>query len=486
MDKRPYIAKTHLKKSSKRPSRAAMLVALVCAISVPAFLIKHFTHQPQHESSLHPISLPKIIDEGTDSEAEITPVVHSTEVKVLDVKSFVFGITTAAKSKAVAIAKAQPKYKDNEWLTISPRSGDSMAAIFNRLGLSAKNLSAVLQKNPHKKILTAIKPSQKFQFLINKSQLEKLVIPINNIQTLIVYRTGQLYKTKIESKKLTIVNHYVTATVQGSLTASAQKHNIATKLVRQMTDVLGKQVNLTRSVRSGDQFSMVYEGIYAEDKLVGTGNILAMSFTNRGKTYQAIRHKKSNGTYEYFTAKGESFKKEKAFNRYPLKFSHISSTFALSRYHPILRYKRAHKGIDLAAPIGTPIRATGDGVIALIDRHNGYGNMIKIKHDQKYSSIYGHLLRFQKGLSKGSHVTRGQVIGYVGQTGLATGPHCHYELHVNNQPRNPTTIPLPTANPMSGRELASFKANANALLARLKRYEQTQLAAAGKKKNSVG
>ena len=133
-----------------------------------------------------------------------------------------------------------------------------------------------------------------------------------------------------------------------------------------------------------------------------------------------------------------SFKK--AFSRYPIKFSHISSTFALSRYHPILHYKRAHKGIDLAAPIGTPIQATGDGVIAIIDRHNGYGNMIKIKHDKTYSTVYGHMLRFQKGLSKGSKVKRGQVIGYVGQTGLATGPHCHYELHVNNQPRNPTTI----------------------------------------------
>src|SRR5690606_13274252 len=131
---------------------------------------------------------------------------------------------------------------------------------------------------------------------------------------------------------------------------------------------------------------------------------------------------------------GESFKK--AFSHYPIKFSHISSTFSNSRYHPLLHYRRAHKGIDLAASIDTPILAVGDGTISTIGRHNGYGNMIKIKHDNTYSTLYGHMLRFAKGISKGSRVKRGQVIGYVGQTGLASGPHCHYELHVHNQPRN--------------------------------------------------
>jgi murein DD-endopeptidase MepM/ murein hydrolase activator NlpD len=218
--------------------------------------------------------------------------------------------------------------------------------------------------------------------------------------------------------------------------------------------------------------------------MVKTGDIVAVSYTNRGKTYQAIRHTHANGESDYYTPQGTSLKK--AFSRYPIKFSHISSTFALSRYHPILHYKRAHKGLDLAAPIGTPIQAVGDGIIAIIDRHNGYGNMIKIKHDKTYSTIYGHMLRFQKGLYKGSKVKRGQVIGYVGQTGLATGPHCHYELHVKNQPRNPTTIGLPTAAPVPSREMAAFKSRSRTLFARLKLFEEANLASSGKRNIDVG
>ena len=232
-------------------------------------------------------------------------------------------------------------------------------------------------------------------------------------------------------------------------------------------------------MRAGDQFSIVYKAYYIDDKLVNTGEIYAVTYTNRGKTHEAIRHVDASGDYDYYTPQGASLKK--AFSRYPIKFSHISSSYNLSRYHPILHYRRPHNGVDLAAAIGTPVHATGDGRIAIIDRHNGYGNMVKVAHNQGYSSIYAHLLRFQKGLARGDHVKRGQVIGYVGQTGLADGPHCHYEFHVNQQPKNPTTIELPHASPVSSREMASFKAQAHTLLAQLKLYEEATLAAAGKK-----
>lgn len=429
-----------------------MSIALIIAFSLPYLLVKHFSNHKNSHFTRQSLSLPKLS----------------------------FG-----RTKVLTEAKDIPKKsKDNEWQIVTPRPGDSMAAIFNRLGLSAKNLHEVLDKNPHAKVLTAIKPNQQFQFLINKNRLEKLIIPVNNMQTLTIYRKDQSYKTQIDLKKMTSQEHYITATVKGSLYNTSQKLNIPAKLVRQMIEILNKEVDFSRAIRAGDQFSMVYEAHYVDDKLVETGDILAVSYTNRGKTYQAIRHTNSNGDHEYFTPKGTSFKK--AFTRYPIKYSHISSTFTVSRYHPILHYKRAHKGIDLAAPIGTPILATGDGVIEVIDRHNGYGNMIKIKHDQKFSTIYGHMLRFQKGLSKGSKVKRGQVIGYVGQTGLATGPHCHYELHVNNQPRNPTTIPLPTASPVPAHEMLAFKTRTNTLLARLKLFEEANLASKGKKNIDVG
>ena len=274
-------------------------------------------------------------------------------------------------------------------------------------------------------------------------------------------------------------NEYLTATVHGSLYSTAKRENLPFKLIKQMTDIFNWEIDFIKDIRSGDQISILYEAFYIEDKLVSTGDILAVMYTNRGEKHQAIRHISASGDHDYFTPQGVSLKK--AFSRYPIHFSHISSTYSLSRYHPILHYRRAHKGVDLAASIGTPIHATGDGHVQVIQRHSGYGNMIKIVHDKTFSSLYAHLLKFQKGLAKGDRVKRGQIIGYVGQTGLADGPHCHYEVHVNNQPKNPATIPLPRSSPVSGREIAPFKAEAKSLLSQLELYQEANLAVAQKK-----
>jgi murein DD-endopeptidase MepM/ murein hydrolase activator NlpD len=463
-----YRPNTHKQHSGKKPSKLIMLIALSFACLLPYLLVKNFAHhknEPMQQSIVLPPPIEFIpIDDVALEKKELSEVQEP--------------------QKPVEKPPEIKKIPDNVWQTIQPRSGDTMAAIFHRLGLTAKNLQEILQKNPNKKALTAIKPGQKLQFLISKNKLEKLIVPINYIQTLTIFRSGQQYKYRIDSKKTTTHNHYVTATIKGSLYRTAQQANIPSRLISKMTDILKKEIDFKHAIQAGDHFSIIYDAYYIEDKMVGTGDVVAVSYTNKGKTYQALRHKSANGHTDYYAPDGTSLKK--AFTRYPIKFSHISSTFALSRYHPILHYKRAHKGIDLAAPIGTPIQATGDGVITTIDRHNGYGNMIKIKHDKTYSTIYGHMLKFQKGLYKGSRVKRGQVIGYVGQTGLASGPHCHYELHVNNQPRNPTTTGLPIAPSVPRREMASFKSKTRTLLAQLKLYEAAHLAASKNNKRRAG
>lgn len=495
MDKKPYIyiekRKTNKNKKSK-PSKVLMGFALIIAFSLPYFLVKKFSHNPQQRPTTQSITLSDLDEDGSEeyqdeayqgetypNEEEQIAEESPSELTKETTKTVVENVVNTVKPVKKIV-------KDNEWQTIRPRSGDSMATLFKRLGLTAQNLHLVMQKNPYAKALTAIKPSQELKFLINKNKLEKLVIPMNNIQTLTVYRDGPVYKTRVDSKKAKTQERYIAGVVKGSLYATAQNLGIPRKLIQQMTTILRKEIDFSRSVRSGDRFSIAYDTLYVEDKMVGIGDIVAVSYTNQGKTAQAIRHISRNGARDYYTPKGESFKK--AFSRYPIKFSHISSTFSNSRYHPILHYKRAHKGIDLAAPIGTPIQSVGDGTIASIGRHNGYGNMIEIKHDKTYSTLYGHMLRFAKGLSKGSRIKRGQVIGYVGQTGLATGPHCHYELHVHNQPRNPTTTYLPTASPVPAREMAQFKAKVRNVFARLKSLEKTSFAGKDKdkKKTKVG
>lgn len=372
--------------------------------------------------------------------------------------------------------------KKNDWTIITTRSGDSLGSVFKQVGLTQKTLLAIVHDSAYAKNLSGIKPNQQIQFLIHDQILEKMVLPLNATQVLVVYRKDNQYISKVNSREMNSHNQFLTATVQGSLFGTAKRLNLPYKLVQQMTEIFNWEIDFAKDIRAGDQFSILYNAFYVDDKWVSTGDILAVTYTNRGKVHQAIRHESANGEYDYFTPQGISLKK--AFSRYPIKFSHISSTFSLSRQHPILHYARPHKGVDLAAPIGTPIHATGDGRILIIDKQNDYGNMIKIAHNKTYSSIYGHLLKFQKGLARGDYVKRGQIIGYVGQTGLATGPHCHYEFHVNQHPKNPTTIALPRASPVSARESAAFKANAGTLLAQLKLYEEGNLAGNSVKKST--
>jgi murein DD-endopeptidase MepM/ murein hydrolase activator NlpD len=310
-----------------------------------------------------------------------------------------------------------------------------------------------------------------------------MIFPFSTTQNIIIYRNGTRYHSKSNLRKMVEHDRIITAMVQNSLYNTAKRNAIPMKLISQMTKVLNWQVNFAKEVRTGNQFTIIYKEFYIKDKLVAIGDILAVSYRTNKRTAQAIRYTNHAGATDYYTPLGTNFKK--AFDRYPMHFSHISSTFSLSRYHPILHYKRAHQGVDLAARIGTPIHATGDGRIAIIGRQGGYGNMIKIQHNRTFSTLYGHMLKFQKGLSRGSMVRRGQVIGYVGQSGLASGPHCHYEVHMNHQPKNPTTVQLPSSIPLTSRELAIFKAHVHALLAKMQLFEKTRLASKGHSKNNI-
>ncbi len=436
MDKRRNVSP----KKSAKPSKSLALIAVIVVVLLSYFLVTIWSHKQKSNYANKTLSLPEQV--SLKSEDDDSP-------------------------------------KDNGWTTVTTHSGDTLASIFKRAGLSRQTLQAVLQNNPNAKVLANIKPDQQIQLLIRDQTLEKLIFPISTTQFLIASLEGKKYSCTIKSRKMNSQNDFVTATVRGSLYGTAKRMNIPYKLIRQMTEIFNWEIDFIKNIRAGDQFTILYQAYYIEDKLVSTGDILAVSYTNRGVKHQAIRHVNAAGDFDYFTPKGTSLKK--AFSRYPVKFSHISSTYSLSRYHPVLHYRRPHKGVDLAAPIGTPILAVGDGRVEIIERHNGYGNMVKISHSKMYASLYAHLLKFQKGLAKGAYVKRGQVIGYVGQTGLADGPHCHFEFHINRQPKNPSTIELPRSTPVPSREMASFKAKANTLFAQLKLFEEASLVAVGKK-----
>lgn len=228
-------------------------------------------------------------------------------------------------------------------------------------------------------------------------------------------------------------------------------------------------------IREGDEFEVIYEEKVVNGKRVGTGNILSARFTNRGKTYTAVRYTSKQGTTSYYSADGESMRK--AFIRTPVDFARISSRFSTGRKHPILNKIRAHKGVDYAAPRGTPIKAAGDGRVTLAGRNGGYGNTVIIQHGQRYRTLYAHMQGFAKGIRNGTNVKQGQIIGYIGTTGLSTGPHLHYEFQVNGVHVDPLSQKLPMADPIAASEKQRFMQLSKPLMARMNKEKATMLAA---------
>ncbi|MBA2657707.1 MAG: peptidoglycan DD-metalloendopeptidase family protein [Tatlockia sp.] len=482
MDQRPNVS---IKKSAK-PSKLMAFIALVITFTLPFLLVKSFPHKQRihynrselpaidistfaSKSLNHPVLLPS---RGLQRVNQVNAGAANLQHTTTSNKTL-----TSAILKQVKPTPIVPKV--DEIKSLITRRSDSLSSVFTRVGLSRQLFQTISRENPRLRTLSHLRPNEQLQYLISNKTLEKMTIPYSSTQSLSLYREGKHYKTKLNSYKITTKNHYVTAIVRGSLYTTAKRYNIPNKLIQQMTEIFAWDINFAKEVRANDQFSILYKSTYANDKLIATGEIVAVTYKNRSNSFQAVLHTSRNGHSDYYSPQGSSLKN--AFNRYPLRFSHISSTFSLARNHPILRYKRPHKGVDLAAPIGTPIYATGDGHIEIIGRQSGYGNMIKIKHNTMYSTIYGHMLRFQKGIYRGAAVKRGQVIGYVGQTGLASGPHCHYEFHVKHQPKNPTTVNLPRGGAVPLREMASFRSNTNNLLSLLKSHDSSQFAKANSK-----
>lgn len=253
--------------------------------------------------------------------------------------------------------------------------------------------------------------------------------------------------------------------IRSSLFAATDAANLPDAVAIQIADIFSTDIDFHKDLRKGDRFTVIYEVFYHLGEITRTGRVLAAEFINQGKSYQAVWFQNAEGAGGYYTLEGKNIRK--AFLRSPLEFSRISSGFTNARYHPILKEWRAHKGIDYAAPTGTRVKATADGIVESAGRHGGYGNLVVLRHQSKFSTWYGHLSRIAKGLHKGSRVAQGDVIGNVGMTGLATGPHLHYEFRVNNLQQNPLRVAMPSAPPITAAQKPAFEAVAQAMAQRL-------------------
>jgi len=254
------------------------------------------------------------------------------------------------------------------------------------------------------------------------------------------------------------------AVIRSSLFGAADAAGIPDSVAIQLADVFGGEIDFYRDLRKGDRFSVVYEMHYLNGRSVRAGRVIAAEFVNKGKAFRAVYYVGANGKGGYYAPDGESLRK--AFLRAPLAFTRISSRFGM-RKHPFLHKWRKHKGVDYAAPLGTKVRATADGVVAFAGRKGGYGNVIILRNGGRFSTVFGHLRGFAHGIHRGARVEQGQIIGYVGQTGWATGPHLHYEFRIAGVARNPLAVALPAAAPVRARELGAFRQHAQPFVAQL-------------------
>jgi murein DD-endopeptidase MepM/ murein hydrolase activator NlpD len=364
---------------------------------------------------------------------------------------------------------------DTEWVTVNVKNGDTLGAIFSRIGVSADQLQNIVSLNADTASLKRLHPGESFKFKVDaKGQLQELTYDTDAVHILQVENKGDSYQSTVIERPIEHRLARASAVINSSLFEAAQTAGLADNITLKLTKIFGWDIDFALGIREGDSFAVVFEEDYVDGKKIRDGEILAAEFKNRGKTYRALRYTDPNGQVAYYAPNGGNLRK--AFLQTPVEFSRISSGFSLARMHPILNRIRAHKGVDYAAPIGTPVRATSDAVVTFVGKKNGYGNVVELKHNKHISTLYGHLSRFAKGLRPGLRVSQGQTIAYVGMTGLATGPHLHYEVHVDGQYRNPLAIKTIIAEPVLDKYRPDFLAKTQPMLSQLTLLEHVMVA----------
>ncbi|WP_460144385.1 peptidoglycan DD-metalloendopeptidase family protein [Pseudomonas sp. S2_A02] len=379
----------------------------------------------------------------------------------------------AASAPAPAPVVEEKKAPGHKEVIVS--KGDTLSTLFEKVGLPATSVHEVLASDKQAKQFSQLKHGQKLEFELGPDgQLTNLHSKVSDMESISLTKNDKGYTFNRITAKPTVRSAYVHGVINSSLSQSAARAGLSHSLTMDMASVFGYDVDFAQDIRQGDEFDVIYEQKVVNGKAVGNGPILSARFTNRGKTYTAVRYTNKQGNSSYYTADGNSMRK--AFIRTPVDFARISSKFSMGRKHPILNKIRAHKGVDYAAPRGTPIKAAGDGQVLLAGRRGGYGNTVIIQHGSTYRTLYGHMQGFAKGIKTGGSVKQGQVIGYIGTTGLSTGPHLHYEFQVNGVHVDPLGQKVAMADPISKAERSRFLAQSQPLMARMDQEKTTQLA----------
>ncbi len=365
---------------------------------------------------------------------------------------------------------------ESYWREARIERGDTIASILQRLQIDDASAGQVLQRTSEARLLYRLIPGRTIRAHTTAAGQLLALRYLNGTQLLKIDREGDALVVSEGAAEIETRLEMRSGEIRSSLFAATDVAGMKEAVAVQIAEVFSTDIDFHRDLRKGDRFAAVYEVQYHQGELVKTGRLLSAEFVNNGKTFQAVWFQNPDGEGGYYTPDGKNIRK--AFLRSPLEFSRISSGFTMSRFHPVLQTWRAHKGVDYAAPTGTRVRATGDGIIEFVGRQGGYGNLVVLRHQSKYTTWYGHLSGFAPGMQKGKRIVQGNVIGFVGSTGIATGPHLHYEFRTNDVHQDPLRVAMPPAPPLAQQHRAAFDENARPLAERLALVRQVRTTAA--------
>jgi murein DD-endopeptidase MepM/ murein hydrolase activator NlpD len=375
-----------------------------------------------------------------------------------------------AVSDVPLVLLPEPEY---ETLTLEIKSGDTLDQLFRHHQLDLGNLSSIARLEEAKSQLRRIQPGDIFEITHEDGQLISMYSVLDLTSALLVERSDTGFNATIVERPIEKRTRMAYGVIETSLYESGTSAGFSDKLIMNLAGIFAWDVDFVLDIRQGDNYYVQWEEIWQDGEFVTDGEIIAAEFNNNGRTNRAIRFVDDTGRSDYFTPDGHSVRK--AFLRSPVDFR-VSSSFNPNRRHPVLKTVRPHRGVDYAAPHGTPIKASGDGKVIFRGKKCGYCNVVIMQHCGNITTLYAHMSRFASKAGNGSRVRQGQTIGYVGATGLVTGAHLHYEYRLNGVHRNPRTVKLPQADPIAEKYRQEFLARSAPILEELDNFKRTQLA----------
>ena len=372
---------------------------------------------------------------------------------------------------AMPVIEPQPQF---DKLSLKVGRGDTMEKLFRRNQLDVGHLMEIAQLDEAKKRFRKIRPGDVFEVTHDEGRVVSLYSKLDLTSALKIEKQDSGFAASIIEHPVEIRRHQAYGIISSSLFESAAEAGLSDKVIMNVAGIFAWDVDFVLDIRGGDNYYVLYEEIWQDGEFVTDGEIIAAEFNNNGRKIQAIRFKDKNNRADYFTPEGNSVRK--AFIRAPVDFTRISSNFNPRRRHPILNTIRAHRGVDYAAPRGTPIKASGDGKVVFRGTKSGYGKTVILQHGGNITTLYAHMSGFAAKARIGSRVRQGQTIGYVGATGLATANHLHYEYRINGVHRNPRTVDLPDAEPIADEYRERFFTEAAPILEELEKFKSTKVA----------